>query len=145
MAENVYECLFLFDPNRYARDPNGVSGAIGTMVEGVNGALGLRYDASTGEQVWTTYQPTTGKRPGLWANAFTIKHEDRYFLANDEGDLVIARLSPQGYDEISRAHLIQPTHDIGNRTVVWSHPAFANRSVYLRNDGEIRCYSLAVD
>ncbi len=98
---------------------------------------------STGEQVWTTYKPTTGKRPGAWANVFTIKHDDRYFLANDVGDLIIARLSPQGYDEISRAHLIQPTHDIGNRTVVWSHPAFANRSVYLRNDVEIRCYSLA--
>jgi len=32
---------------------------------------------------------------------------------------------------------------VGQRTLVWSHPAFANRSVYLRNDREIRCYSLA--
>ena len=98
---------------------------------------------SDGKQIWTSYEPTTGKRPGAWANAFTIKHGDRYFLANDIGELIIARLTPQGYDEISRAQLIKPTHDIGNRTVVWSHPAFANRSIYLRNDGEIRCYSLA--
>ena len=27
--------------------------------------------------------------------------------------------------------------------VVWSHPAFANRSVYARNDKEIICVSLA--
>ena len=64
-------------------------------------------------------------------------------LANDYGELIIAGLSPAGYTEISRAKLIEPTHQVGGRTLVWSHPAFANRSVYLRNDREIRCYSLA--
>jgi hypothetical protein len=28
--------------------------------------------------------------------------------------------------------------------VVWSHPAFANRCVYARNDKELVCVSLAV-
>jgi hypothetical protein len=28
------------------------------------------------------------------------------------------------------------------RDVLWSHPAFANRSVYVRNDKEIICVSL---
>ena len=55
----------------------------------------------------------------------------------------MARLSPAGYDEVSRASMIEPTHTVGRRLLVWSHPAFANRSVYLRNDKEIRCYSLA--
>ncbi len=64
-------------------------------------------------------------------------------VANDFGDLIMARLSPAGYDEVSRARLIEPTHAVGRRVLVWSHPAFANRSVYLRNDKEIRCYSLA--
>ena len=31
------------------------------------------------------------------------------------------------------------------RKVVWSHPAFANRSVYVRNDHEIVCVSLAAN
>jgi hypothetical protein len=74
---------------------------------------------------------------------FTVKHEDRFFLANDRGDLIIAKLSPAGYEEISRARLIEPTHKAMGRSVVWSHPAFANRSVYLRNDKEIACISLA--
>jgi len=97
----------------------------------------------SGERVWDTFRPSTGERPAAWANVFTIRHADKYFLANDLGDLILARMSPQGYQEISRAHLIDPTHTIGRRTVVWSHPAFARRSVYLRNDAEIRCYSLA--
>lgn len=98
-----------------------------------------------GEHVWTSYAPSTGDRPASWANVFTIRHESRYFLANDFGDLIMARLSPKGYEEVSQAHLIEPTHTVGRRVLVWSHPAFANRSVYLRNDKEIRYYSLARD
>jgi hypothetical protein len=48
-----------------------------------------------------------------------------------------------GSMDVSRDHLIEPDHDIGNRKVVWSHPAFANKCIYLRNDHEILCYSLA--
>ena len=96
-----------------------------------------------GGWLWNTYQPSTGERPADWANVFMVQHRDRFFLANDLGDLIIAKLSPAGYTEISRAHLIDPTHTVSGRRVVWSHPAFANGSVYLRNDQEIRSYSLA--
>ncbi len=96
-----------------------------------------------GEWLWNTYQPSTGERPADWANVFMVQHHDRFFLANDLGDLIIAKLSPTGYTEISRAHLIDPTHKVWSRQLVWSHPAFANRHVVLRNDAEIRSYSLA--
>jgi len=33
LARNVYESLFLIDSNRYARDPSGVSGQVGEMIE----------------------------------------------------------------------------------------------------------------
>ena len=128
----------------------GLDGVLNTAVIQNGMIYGCGYNGrytcarlDTGERVWTSYKPSTGRRPASWANVFTIRQGDRYFLANDLGDLIIARLSPKGYQEISRAHLIAPTHAIGGRTVVWSHPAFANRSIYLRNDKEIRCYSLA--
>lgn len=108
-----------------------------------NGGRYICARLSDGEQLWSTFDPVSSKRPIQWGNVFTVRHQDRYFLANDLGELIIARLSPTGYTEISKAGLIEPTHDIGARTLVWSHPAFANRSVYLRNDKEIRCYSLA--
>jgi len=98
---------------------------------------------SDGKQLWNTFALATGKRPASWANVFTIRQGNRYFLANDLGELIIARLNPSGFEELSRARLIDPTHKVGNRLLVWSHPAFANKSVYLRNDREIRCYSLA--
>ncbi len=96
-----------------------------------------------GERMWTTYAPTSNSRHIHWGNAFTVKHEDRFFIANDLGELVLAKLSPEKYEEISRVKLIEPTHAIGSRKVVWSHPAFAQKSVYLRNDKVLKCYSLA--
>ena len=98
---------------------------------------------SDGKHEWTSLGPLNAKRPIQWGNVFTVKHKDRFFLVNDQGDLTIARMSPEGYEQISQAHLIEPNHKIGRRDVVWSHPAFANKSIYLRNENEIRCYSLA--
>jgi outer membrane protein assembly factor BamB len=106
--------------------------------------------AETGERLWETLQATgaTGERGGAndrWAHAFLIKHQDRYFIPNERGDLIIARLSPRGYEEVSRARLIAPTNSAQNREVVWSHPAFADRAVFARNDREIIRVSLAAD
>ena len=98
--------------------------------------------ADTGERVWETFAATSGK-PVRWANAFLVKNADRFFLFNESGDLLIAKLTPKGYEEISRAHLLDATNTDPGRPVVWSHPAFANRSVYARNDKEIVCLSLA--
>jgi len=99
---------------------------------------------ATGERVWETFQATTGGEPVRWANAFIVKHGDRFFLFNEKGDLIIARLSPRGYEEISRAHLLEPTGNAAGRAVLWSHPAFANRHAYARNDQEIICVDLAL-
>lgn len=95
-----------------------------------------------GERVWETWAATTG-RETRWGNAFLIRQADRFFLFNEKGDLIIARLSPSGYEEIDRAHLVEPTGTAAGRPVVWTVPAFANRSVYVRNDRELVCVSLA--
>jgi len=115
-------------------------------------------EANTGKRVWETMQATRGKRtpekvaaepePGdseRWSNAFIIQHGDRYFLFNEQGDLIIAKLSPKGYEELDRAHIIDPTNTMAGRgrLVVWMHPAFAHKCVYARNDKELICVSLA--
>jgi outer membrane protein assembly factor BamB len=103
--------------------------------------------AETGERLWETLRPTgSQERPvERWANAFLVAQGDRFFLFNEKGDLIIARLTPKGYEEISRAHLLEPVNRMPGRPVVWSHPAFAHRSVYARNDREIVCVSLAAE
>ncbi len=101
--------------------------------------------ADTGERVWESLVPAgaANEKNRRWANAFIVKNGDRFFLYNEKGNLIIAKLSPRGYEEISRAHLLEPTSVAGGRKIVWSHPAFANRCVFVRNDKEIVCVSLA--
>jgi hypothetical protein len=103
--------------------------------------------ADSGERVWETLKATGNETDPVerWGNAFLTPQGDRCFLFNEKGDLIIARLTPQGYDEISRAHIVEPSNRMAGRPVVWSHPAFANRSAYVRNDKEIVCVSLAAD
>ena len=99
-------------------------------------------NAETGERKWETYAPTSGKS-ARWGHAFVVKHEGRAVLFSETGDLIIARLRPEGYEEISRTRLIEPTNPDPGRLVVWSHPAFAHRQIYARNDRELVCASLA--
>ena len=74
-----------------------------------------------------------------------VRQEDRIWMFNERGELVIGQLSPQGFTEISRAKLIEPTTEqLGQRGgVCWSHPAYANHHVFARNDKELVCASLA--
>src|SRR5262249_20906965 len=99
-------------------------------------------NADTGEKLWGTLAPLKDKK-GLSADTFLVKNGDRFFLMTEQGDLIIARLSPKGYEEVGRAHLLEPTSVAFGRDVVWSHPAFANRSVYARDDKELVCVSRA--
>ncbi len=91
-------------------------------------------DAADGKRLWETRE-ATGE--GRWWNAFLVAHEDRVFLHNEQGDLIIAKLSPKGYQELSRSKLIEPTREVMGRMTIWSQPAFAMRSVFARNDKEL--------
>lgn len=100
--------------------------------------------AETGERVWEDQTATPRAR---WSNIHMVRQEDRIWMFNERGELTIAQLDATGYHEISRAQLIEPTTDqLGQRGgVCWSHPAFANRHVFARNDKLLVCASLAQD
>ncbi len=115
----------------------------GKNVYGVDSYGELRcLDAADGTRVWESSDAVPHAR---WATIHFVRNGDRYFLFNERGELIIARLDPEGYHEISRAQLIEPTTgQLGDRGgVCWSHPAFANKCIFARNDKEIVCASLA--
>lgn len=112
---------------------------------GVCGMGELRaLDEKSGDRLWETYEATGGKQ-GLFANAFLIQHHNGFYIWNDQGELISARLTRKGYEQISRTKIFEPTEQArGGRTIVaWSHPAFANHRIYVRNNHELLCASLA--
>ena len=104
-------------------------------------------NANTGERVWETQEVLT-ERARL-ASAFIVRNGDRVFINNDRGELITARLSPEGYEELGRAKIIEPTTPAYNRRELRKtnivHPAYANRHIYIRNDEEIVSISLAAE
>ncbi len=117
----------------------------GDYIYGIGSYGHLRcLDARTGTRVWETLDLT--KENARWASGQIVRHEDRYFINNDRGELVIARFTPEGYEELDRATLMRPTNPLRRRrefgAVHWTHPAYANRHMIIRNDEEIVRFSL---
>jgi outer membrane protein assembly factor BamB len=96
--------------------------------------------AATGDEVWRT-NTVTDLMNG--ASVHVTMHGDSAYLFNSRGELVQAHLSPVGYEEISRTKLIEPTSPFGKSRLAWAAPAFARQHIYVRNDRELICYSLA--
>ena len=121
---------------------------IGDYIYGVGSYGELRgLDARTGERLWMSAELTTQAR---WAAAFIVQHGDRYFVNNEQGFLIIAQFTPEGYVELDRTKLIEATGRSGygpggatDRPVNWTHPAYANRHIVQRNDKEVIRASLA--
>lgn len=102
-------------------------------------------DWKTGARKWETFAATTGKEERC-ANAFLTRlgrtgHD--FLISNERGELIHASLTPDGYKEKARRTLITPNcPDIKDRPAVWSHPAYSNGRIWLRNHGTLRCWKI---
>ena len=117
----------------------------GDYVYGVDSYGELRcLDARNGDRIW---EDLTAVPKARWATIHMVRNGRRMWMFNERGELMIGTLSPKGFHEISRAKLIEPTTEqLGQRNgVCWSHPAFAYKHVFARNDRELVCASLATE
>ena len=119
---------------------------IGDYIYGVDSYGELRcLDARNGDRIW---EDLTAVRKARWSNIHFVSHpvssDNRVWMFNEQGELLITELSPEGLNIISRAKLIEPTLDQLNRRggVTWAHPAFAYKHVFARNDNELVCANL---
>jgi hypothetical protein len=116
---------------------------LGDHLYGVDsyGELRCLKDAD-GERVWEDQTATPRAR---WSNIHFVKNGENVWMFNERGELIIGQLSPGGFVEKSRTKLISPTMtQLRQRGgVCWSHPAFAERMVFVRNDNELRAFDLS--
>ena len=99
-------------------------------------------DLKTGDRVW---EDLTAVPQARWATIHFTPHEDRVWMFNERGELLIGKLSPQGLDVMSRVQVIAPTKGQLNRRggVCWTHPAYAYKHMFVRNDEELICVNMA--
>ena len=95
-----------------------------------------------GKRFWKTMEPTIAekyRKGGPHGTVYVTYHKPsgNFWLASESGDLILAKLSKEGYTELGRQHVLEPTNEAYQRPVVWSGPAFAQKSIFMRNDKEL--------
>jgi outer membrane protein assembly factor BamB len=115
----------------------------GDHIYGVDSYGELRcLDAATGDRIWEDLTATPKAR---WSNIHIVAHGEKYWMFNERGELVIAQLSPEGFTEVDRTKLIDPTEEQLRMRggVCWAHPAFADRQIFVRNDNVLSAFDLS--
>lgn len=102
----------------------------------------IAVDMENGERLWNTTEPSLDaevRRKARHGTAFLVYQEknQQYWLFGEMGDVILAELSREGYKELGRQAILEPTNGAWGRKVVWTHPAFAQQSIFARNDKEI--------
>lgn len=111
------------------------------FIYGVDSYGELRcLEFATGNRAW---EDLTAVKKNRWANIHFVQNGNKTWMFNEHGELIISELSPKGFKEISRTKIIEPTKEQLPRGVTWSHPAFANKHVFIRNDRELVCVDLS--
>ncbi len=100
-------------------------------------------DLVSGERIWESLATCPDGRPASSATGFVVRNGEHWYITTEQGELIIAQMNPEGFKEIGRAKMLEPTAENWKRKIVWSHPAFAGKCVFARNDKEIVCISLS--
>lgn len=98
-------------------------------------------ELATGEMKWNEEKWLDDKAL-MFSNGFITPNEEKFFIFNDLGELMIVQLTAEGMVELDRAKLLEPTSVARGRDVVWSHPAYSDGKMVVRNDKEIICVDL---
>jgi outer membrane protein assembly factor BamB len=107
----------------------------------------IAVDSRDGSRLWKTFAVTdrgeTRMIPHGTAFITRVGDSDRYLVMSEKGDLQMARMTAQGFEDLGRFHVLEPTSECFGRDVVWSHPAYAEQTAFVRNDLEIVAVDLS--
>lgn len=93
------------------------------------------FELASGKMIWNDRNRLTPRARNPQATMVWLGDSKRILALNADGELIHARLSPSGYQELGRAPLVGET---------WAHPAYASGCVFARDDKQIVCARLPV-
>ncbi len=129
LGESLEEAKVLWEENRYLR---------GLMAQPLyrNGHAYLLdkrhglicFALADGKRKWDDGNRLTVRERNPQATMVWLGNSDRILALNAKGELVLARLSPNGYEELDRTPLVGKT---------WAHPAYCDGAVFARDDRQL--------
>ena len=95
-------------------------------------------DLLTGDRIWEDLSLVPGDR---WANVHLVRQGEKVWGFNESGELLLGKLSPDGYRDLGRVKVIEPVRISPNPRggVNWAHPAFSGNRIIVRSDEKILC------
>jgi outer membrane protein assembly factor BamB len=101
----------------------------------------LCQELKTGKVVWP--KDADDGKPGkdesnLGKGSLTCADGRLYCYSENEGTVVLAEVSPEGWKEKGRFTIPEPQ----KKGSIWPHPVVANGKLYLRDQGLIFCYDV---
>ena len=112
VLRNEWQTSILLDGHLYGMDNVGGAGPITHLT---------CIDAATGERKW---------QEARFGKGNLIAADGKLFITTMKGELVLVRATPERYDELGRATLLDSTRQA---------PALSNGRLFLRDDKEIVC------
>ncbi len=85
------------------------------------------FELASGKKVWDDDNQLTPRGRNPHASIVWLNDDGRALALNAVGELILLRLHPKGYEELSRTKVLPGR--------VWGHPAFADRYMYAKTDG----------
>jgi outer membrane protein assembly factor BamB len=98
-------------------------------------------DLLTGNRIWEDLSLVP---PGRWANVHLVSQADKVWGFNETGELLLGKLTPEGYRDLGRVKVIDPVAVSPNprNGITWAHPAFAGTRIYFRSDSRLVCFEV---
>ena len=93
-------------------------------------------DLATGEIVWNQNKREIRKGAISYADGLF------YHLQENDGQVILIKATPDGFEELSRFTLDPLSEQRSPRGKIWVHPVICNGKLYLRDQEFIHCYDL---
>ncbi|TWU07882.1 PQQ-binding-like beta-propeller repeat protein [Stieleria varia] len=119
------------------------------LIFGCDESLGAVVCAkvSDGQRLWHNWLPVRpdNQRRLSAGNAFITRHapSGRYLLFGETGLLTLAEMTAEGFRSLGQMQVVEPTQTAFGRKVIWSHPAYARQTAFIRNDKELVAVDLS--
>lgn len=93
-------------------------------------------DFETGQMIWS-------EKNALGKGAVSAANGQLICIAEDTGEVVLIKASPNGWDETGRFTLSPQTDKRKSDGRIWTHPVVANGRLFLRDQDLVYCYDIA--
>jgi outer membrane protein assembly factor BamB len=131
-ADGKVDVEEMYPINSVLANKHGGIVLVGDHLYGDSDDAGIPWcaDLMTGEIKWK--ERGSGRRSASFAAA-----DDRLYIRFADGTMVLAKVNPEKYEEVSKFKI----PDSGARPG-WSHPVIAGGKLYLREQDKIYCYDV---